>query len=177
MVSTRFAAGRIQAIQGSAMMGLCGTGLSGMRPRILRRGQVRGCAASGGTCRGPSTMRRPAPVRLVCLCAGQGHHVVGVLPGHPRRDEVTTVLVEADPRNAQAASRRAGAGQRDAGTGVPRGRQLAGVVRRCAAPGILLLCGIFGNVGDADIERTEAVAPALCAPGRDGDLDPAPSAA
>ena len=30
---------------------------------------------------------------------------------------------------------------------------------------VLLLCGIFGNVSDADIERTATAAPALCAPG------------
>ena len=30
---------------------------------------------------------------------------------------------------------------------------------------VLLLCGIFGNVSVADIERTVAAAPALCAPG------------
>ena len=28
---------------------------------------------------------------------------------------------------------------------------------------VLLLCGIFGNVSDSDIERTVAAAPALCA--------------
>ena len=30
---------------------------------------------------------------------------------------------------------------------------------------VLLLCGIFGNVSMADIQRTIAAAPALCAPG------------
>jgi hypothetical protein len=30
---------------------------------------------------------------------------------------------------------------------------------------VLLLCGIFGNVSDADIQRTAQAAPALCAPG------------
>jgi hypothetical protein len=30
---------------------------------------------------------------------------------------------------------------------------------------VLLLCGIFGNVSDADIERTVSAAPALCRPG------------
>jgi len=30
---------------------------------------------------------------------------------------------------------------------------------------VLLLCGIFGNVTDEDIQRTAAAAPAMCAPG------------
>ncbi len=42
----------------------------------------------------------PGPVRLVSLCAGQGRDVIGVLPRHPRRADVTAVLVEADSRIA-----------------------------------------------------------------------------
>ncbi|HEX3922635.1 MAG TPA: hypothetical protein VHY31_10150 [Streptosporangiaceae bacterium] len=42
----------------------------------------------------------PGPLRLVSLCAGQGHDVIGVLPGHPRRDDVRAVLIEADPHIA-----------------------------------------------------------------------------
>jgi len=107
----------------------------------------------------------PGPVRLVSLCAGQGHDVLGVLPGHPRRDEVTAVLVEADPRNAQLASGRAAA----AGLAQVQVRQ-ADASRPVSFAdllpvSVLLLCGIFGNVSDADIERTVAAAPALCAPG------------
>jgi len=40
------------------------------------------------------------PIRVVSLCAGQGHDVIGTLPGHPRRDDVSALLVERDPRNA-----------------------------------------------------------------------------
>src|ERR1700750_902031 len=56
--------------------------------------------------------RAPAGrVMLVSLCAGQGHDVFGVIPDHPRRDDVHAVLVESDPRNVVLA-RRAAAGQR-----------------------------------------------------------------
>jgi hypothetical protein len=48
-----------------------------------------------------------APIRLVSLCAGQGNDVIGVLPDHPRRDDVHAVLVEADARNAGLARRAA----------------------------------------------------------------------
>ena len=47
------------------------------------------------------------PVRLVSVCAGQGHDVIGVLEHHPRRGEVAAVLVEADPRNAELGRRQA----------------------------------------------------------------------
>jgi hypothetical protein len=150
--------------------------------------------------------RAPAgPVRLLSLCAGQGHDVLGVLPGHPRRDDVTAVLVEADRENvarARAAASAAGlagtnpesvaparaaasdAGLAEAGPGsaerARRGPEATGrpqvEVRQAdasqvadftdAVPAdVLLLCGIFGNVSVADIERTVSAAPALCALG------------
>jgi hypothetical protein len=105
------------------------------------------------------------PVRLVSLCAGQGHDVLGVLENHPRRGEVAAVLVEADPRNAELAGRRAAA----AGLDQVQVRQADASRPECFADAlpadVLLLCGIFGNVSEADIERTAAAAPALCAPG------------
>jgi hypothetical protein len=106
------------------------------------------------------TAAPPGPVSLVSLCAGQGHDVLGVLPGHPRRDDVSAVLVELDPRNARLAAARAarqGLGGADAGVTASYADALPADV--------LLLCGIFGNVSDDDIGRTVAAAPALCAPG------------
>jgi hypothetical protein len=107
----------------------------------------------------------PGPVRLVSLCAGQGRDVLGVLPGHPRRDEVTAVLVELDPQNAGLARRTAAAAglpqvevrQADAST--------AAAFADALPADVLLLCGIFGNVSDADIERTVRAAAAMCRPG------------
>jgi hypothetical protein len=107
----------------------------------------------------------PGPVHLLSLCAGQGHDVIGVLPGHPRRDDVRALLVEADPGNAAlAASRAAEAGL----AGVEVRRADAGLVSNFAdvlPAGVLLLCGIFGNVSESDIERTVRAAPGLCAHG------------
>ena len=107
----------------------------------------------------------PGPVRLLSLRAGQGHDVLGVLPGHPRRDDVRAVLVEADPGNAAlAAGRAAAAGL----SGVEVHRADASVVSNFAdalPADVLLLCGIFGNVGEHDIERTVRAAAGLCAGG------------
>jgi hypothetical protein len=104
------------------------------------------------------------PLRLVSLCAGQGRDVLAVLPGHQRRDDVMALLVELDHRNAALARRtatRAGLAQ------VQIREADASLVANYAdylPADILLLCGIFGNVSDADIERTVKVAAALCAP-------------
>jgi hypothetical protein len=105
------------------------------------------------------------PVRLVSLCAGQGRDVIGVLPGHPRRDDVHAVLVESDPRNAEAASQ---AAAQDGLRQVEVREADAAVVATFAdalPADVLLLCGIFGNVSGRDIQRTVQAAPVLCRAG------------
>lgn len=105
------------------------------------------------------------PVRLVSLCAGQGRDVIGVLPDHPRRRDVSAVLIESDERNA-AAARRSAAG---AGLAQVEVRQAdasrAGQFADVLPADVLLLCGIFGNISARDIQRTVAAAPALCSAG------------
>ncbi|HEX9624353.1 MAG TPA: SAM-dependent methyltransferase [Streptosporangiaceae bacterium] len=107
----------------------------------------------------------PGQISLVSLCAGQGHDVTGVLPGHRRRDDVRALLVEFDPTNAGEARRRA----EEAGLTQVQVRQAdAGQVASYAdalPAELLLLCGIFGNITDAEIERVVRAAPAMCAPG------------
>jgi len=110
--------------------------------------------------------RAPAgEVRLVSLCAGQGRDVIGVLAGHPRRDDVHARLVELDERNVAVARRAATA----AGLHSVEVRQGdAGSTDACvgAVPAqIVLACGIFGNIGVSDIRTTVAALPSLCAPG------------
>jgi hypothetical protein len=107
----------------------------------------------------------PGPVRLISLCAGQGRDVLGVLPGHPRRQDVAALLVEADARLVAQARHRvaetelAGVEVREADAG-----RLASFADALPAD-VLLLCGIFGNVSISDIRRTVEAAPAMCAPG------------
>ncbi len=104
------------------------------------------------------------PVRLVSLCAGQGRDVIGVLPGHPRRGDVHAVLVESDPRNAEAARR--AAAQRGLLQVEVRQADAAAVAGFADAlpADVLLLCGIFGNVSDEDIKFTVEAASAMCRP-------------
>ncbi|WP_432991151.1 SAM-dependent methyltransferase [Dactylosporangium sp. CA-233914] len=107
---------------------------------------------------------RPAgPVRLISMCAGQARDVEGALRDHPRRAEVTGRLVELDPRNvAVARERLAGLPgltvvQGDAGE--------AGAYAGAVPAGVVLACGIFGNVPDGDIRATIAALPGFCAAG------------
>jgi hypothetical protein len=111
------------------------------------------------------TAAPPGPVRLLSLCAGQGNDVLGVLPGHPRRDDVTAVLVEYDSYNAAVAADRVN----QAGlTDVEVRQDDAGIAANYAdalPADVLMLCGIFGNVSDEDGRRTVHAATTMCAPG------------
>ncbi|MGR6317836.1 class I SAM-dependent methyltransferase [Micromonospora soli] len=105
------------------------------------------------------------PLRVISLCAGQGHDLIPVLAGHPRRDDVTARLVEQDPRNAEVARRAA------AEAGLPGVEVVVGdaaLTDRYAdlVPAhLVLVCGVFGNIVDADIRATVRHCAALCATG------------
>lgn len=110
--------------------------------------------------------RAPAgPVSLVSLCAGQGRDVLGVLPHHRRREDVRAVLVEYDSRNATVARREAATHRLCKVEVRESDASLIASFSDALPAQILLLCGIFGNVSDASIERTVDAAPAMCAPG------------
>jgi hypothetical protein len=107
----------------------------------------------------------PGEVTVVSACAGQGHDLAGALTGHPRAPDVRGRLVELDPSNAAAARVRVA----DAGlTGVEVLTTDAGLSDSYigAVPAdLVLLCGVFGNVPDADVERTVQHAGQLCSAG------------
>jgi hypothetical protein len=88
-------------------------------------------------------------VSLVSLCAGQGHDVIGVLPHHPRRDDVRAVLVESDAHNTSLA-RRAVAGHGLSRLEVRRAdASLVASFADALPADVLLLCGIFGSARPA----------------------------
>ncbi len=106
----------------------------------------------------------PGPVSLVSLCAGQGRDILGVLPDHERRDDVRALLVEHDPRNVAAARTAAAAAGLTQVDVREADASLAANFADALPADVLLLCGIFGNVSDADVERTVKSAAMLCAP-------------
>jgi hypothetical protein len=103
------------------------------------------------------------PIEIISMCAGQGRDLIGVLDGHPRRHDVHAVLVEADHRNAVIA---AGSAERAGlkGIEVVVGDAAPTDVYAGAVPAhLVLVCGVFGNISDDDIERTIWFLPSLCA--------------
>jgi hypothetical protein len=105
----------------------------------------------------------PGRITVLSMCAGQGRDILGALTRHPRRDDVVGRLVELDPENCSYARRLASE------LGVSGIDVVAGDASRSDAydgvvpADLLLVCGVFGNVAEADIRRTIGALPMLCA--------------
>ena len=103
--------------------------------------------------------------RVVSMCAGDGRDVLDVLAQHPARAGVDVTLVEYDEGLAESARAFAAAAGlpkvdvrcRDAG----RTDAYVGAV----PAGLVLACGVFGNIVDDDVRTTVAALPQLCAEG------------
>ena len=107
----------------------------------------------------------PGPLQVVSLCAGQGRDVIGTLPGHPRRADVSALLVELDPALAGAARSAAAAAGLASVTVRTADAGPVAVYADALPADVLLLCGIFGNVSDEDIRQTARAAAGMCVPG------------
>jgi hypothetical protein len=105
------------------------------------------------------------PITTISLCAGQGNDLIGALAGHPRAGDVRARLVELDPRNTAVArdlADEAGLSGIDVVTGdAALTDNYAGYV----PADLVLVCGVYGNMSDADVERTVGYCTQLCATG------------
>jgi hypothetical protein len=105
-----------------------------------------------------------SPLRVISMCAGEARDLRGAIAQVERRDLVGR-LVELDAGLAENA-RRGLAELGVAGVEVITGDAGELAVYGPALPADLVLeCGVFGNISDADVERTVRASPALCAPG------------
>ena len=106
----------------------------------------------------------PGPVQVLSLCAGDGRDLSTAASGHPRAADLTGCLVELDPELAAAAR----ANVEPLGSHLEVRTADAGdpaVWADVLAVDLLLLCGIFGNVPDEDVERTARATAAICGRG------------
>jgi hypothetical protein len=107
----------------------------------------------------------PGPIRAISICAGQGRDLIGVLANHPRRRDVTSRLVELDPDNAAEARRLAADAGLDRVEVVTADASVTTAYEGAVPADLVLACGVFGNITDADIDRTIGYLPTFCAPG------------
>jgi hypothetical protein len=103
----------------------------------------------------------PGPIRVISMCAGQGHDLIGALEGHPRASDVRARLVELHPSNCELALVGAPAGVDVLCADASMTASYDGAV----PADIVLVNGVFGNISDADIVNTIETLPSLCAPG------------
>jgi hypothetical protein len=120
-------------------------------------------AAVQGHIRSALDRSPPGPIRAVSLCAGQGRDLVGALVEHPRRADVVARLVELDEGNAAFAHDSVVEAGLD-GVEVVRGDASTSNAFVGAVPAdLVLVCGVFGNISDGDVERTVSLLPGFCA--------------
>lgn len=104
------------------------------------------------------------PVRVVSACAGDGRDLLGVLARRLDADRVTAMLVEYDV--GLAARAREAAAALPARVEVRQADAAQSDVYIDSVPAdLILLCGIFGNVTNADVQTMIKAIPQLCAPG------------
>jgi hypothetical protein len=102
---------------------------------------------------------------VISLCAGQGRDLLGVLADHPRRGDVRARLVELDARIAAVAETRARAAGLDRVEIVTGDAAITDHYRGMTPADLVLVCGVFGNITDEDIERTVGTCCQLCKTG------------
>ncbi|MFF4693580.1 SAM-dependent methyltransferase [Streptomyces sp. NPDC001307] len=107
----------------------------------------------------------PGPLQVVSLCAGQGRDLLGVLPGHPRRQDVRARLLELDPRNVDVAAEAARSAELHGIEAIAADAALLDHYDGMVPADVVLICGVFGNIVDRDIERTINACTQLCKAG------------
>jgi hypothetical protein len=109
--------------------------------------------------------RAPAgPIRLISVCAGQGHDAIGVLIDHPRRADVSARLVELDGENVRLAQAAASAAALAAVEAVAADASLTDSYAGAVPADVVLVCGVFGNLSERDVANTIDQLAQLCAP-------------
>lgn len=105
------------------------------------------------------------PLRLVSICAGDGRDLIPVLAGHQRGRDVSARLVELDPVLAGTARRAADEAGLDQAEVVTADAGRTDVYRGMVPADIVMVCGVFGNITEADIASTIHTCTQLCANG------------
>ncbi|MGA8679882.1 MAG: SAM-dependent methyltransferase [Acidimicrobiales bacterium] len=104
----------------------------------------------------------PGAVRIISMCAGQGRDVIGAVGQHPRKADIEARLVELDPANAAIARELADAADLPFVEIVTGDASVSDAYLGAAPAQVVLACGIFGNISEADIRQCVSLLPMLC---------------
>jgi len=109
----------------------------------------------------------PGPVQVISVCAGDGQDLIGALTNHPRRVDVNARLVELERQlveRGRGAAEAAGLAQQL--EFVTADATMSSAYKGIVPASLVLLCGVFGNVQQAEIPRLLGNLSCLCR--RDG---------
>lgn len=105
------------------------------------------------------------PIHVVSMCAGQGRDLLGVLADHPRRDDVEARLVELDPHNCDVARSSIAVAKLETIEVVEGDAGVSDAYVGAVPAHLVLVCGVFGQIEDAAIERLVGILPTMCSSG------------
>ncbi len=103
----------------------------------------------------------PGAIRAIGVCAGQSHDLIGALAEHPRRGDLTARLVELDAHNVALARQAARAAGLHGIEPVAGDASVTDAYDGAVPADLILLCGVFGNISEADIANTISHLPRL----------------
>ena len=105
------------------------------------------------------------PIRMISMCAGQGRDILEVLPLHPRGIDVTARLVELDASNVAYARSRAVKDGLHQVEIVQGDASITNAYVGAVPANIVVVCGVFGNLSNHDVQATIQRLPEFCSPG------------
>ncbi|MGA3285733.1 MAG: AMP-binding protein, partial [Verrucomicrobiota bacterium] len=108
----------------------------------------------------------PGPIQIVSVCAGDGRDVIGAVQSHPRRNDVTALLLDNHAESiarGKAAAEQAGLGRqlRFLEADATQAGNYAGAV----PADLVLLSGFLGHLRHKDVPRLIESLPMLCRKG------------
>ena len=107
---------------------------------------------------------RSGPLTCLSLCAGEARDLTDALAQHPRRLDVSGVVVELDPVLAGRAAARIASVELEVSVIVGDAGDTSTFAHALPVD-LLLLAGVFGNTSDSDVERIVRAVPRLCRSG------------
>jgi hypothetical protein len=101
-------------------------------------------------------------VRVISVCAGAGKDLLGVLATRDDRSRVHALLVDTDAHLVERARSTARVNRLEHVRAVVGDAALTNAYADMVPADVVLVCGVFGNISDEDIERTIGALPQFC---------------
>ncbi len=107
----------------------------------------------------------PGTLRILSMCCGDGRDLLGALIDHPRRGDVRARLVDVSEELTLDGRAEVGRLGLNGVEFVTDDAALTDTYASIVPVQIALVCGVFGNISDADVRHTIRSLPTLCASG------------